>query len=346
VNLIDSKTSDEFIKANEELGKLRDRIKLLRKKIRNVQVDAENFSLSSFYTTNDIKSIIEEASIEFKNEYQNQFREIQNGKKGKADFEHYLAFEQNAFKFEKKVNECIELIQQYNLAYLGASLNKQTGLFAIRDKTNPLAQAINEYQQLNISPGDEANRFVLKWMDKDHFDIGEGYTLKMHAGEAYEFNILSEGKEIPLADKGMGSIQAMLLILRIATIIHQRNKLKENFTVIIEEPELNLHPAFQSRLADLFLDVHTSFKIKFIIETHSEYILRRTQVIVADNDLEISPNENPFCVYYFPGTVDNLPYRLNYQQDGTFDRNFGQGFFDEASSSTLKLLKLKRLRKA
>jgi predicted ATPase len=124
-------------------------------------------------------------------------------------------------------------------------------------------------------------------------------------------------------------------------------RLIDKTTVIIEEPELNLHPALQSKLADLFLYVNQPpFNLNFIIETHSEYILRRSQVIVAINEFEVAPNENPFCVHYFPKDIQQMPYKLEYQEDGSFNRNFGDGFFDEASSSTLELLKLKRQKKA
>jgi hypothetical protein len=40
-----------------------------------------------------------------------------------------------------------------------------------------------------------------------------------------------------------------------------------------------------------------------------------------------------------------MPYQLNYQPDGTFDKNFGTGFFDTASLDTLKLLRIKREKK-
>jgi predicted ATPase len=82
-------------------------------------------------------------------------------------------------------------------------------------------------------------------------------------------------------------------------------------------------------------------KIEFIIETHSEYILRRSQVIVAENEFEVAPNDNPFSVYYFNDDLTHKPYRLEYEPNGRFNKNFGNGFFDEATKSTMAILKPK-----
>lgn len=302
-------------------------------------------------------------------QYEREFQNVQNGEQASERFEDLRALKELEPAFiESSFSHFMTLMRNISIAYMGANPAKQSALFAIRDKNNSLAQAIHEYKQLNILEGEEENRFVLKWMQV--FEVGDDFSISMHAGEAYEMRILSNNVRIHLADKGMGSIQAMLLIMRIACVI-KRIKLAEknstvnhvvdgkelkqdssNYgrinktTVIIEEPELNLHPALQSKLADLFLDVHQRFNIDFLIETHSEYILRRSQVIVAENEFEVAPNENPFSVHYFPKDYDQLPYRLDYQEDGSFNRNFGDGFFDEASSSTLELLKLKRQKKA
>ena len=73
--------------------------------------------------------------------------------------------------------------------------------------------------------------------------------------------------------------------------------------VIIEEPEMNLHPKYQSLLADLFLELSERYGFRFIIETHSEYMIRKTQVEVKNSRYE-SPEAlnalNPFQVLYFP----------------------------------------------
>ncbi len=355
---IKQKSSPEYIQINSDLKQLKKKISELRKKIRSL-LSGGQFSLHSHYTSTTLKDALSEMVTEHSAEYEIQYHDIQKGKKPKKIFESLKAFKDSKFKIEKSISSILEFQMQIETIYLGATLNKQSALFAIRDKRNPLSQAIHEYKQLGIDkdPGSDAFKFVRDWMKESEFEIGDSFDIEMHAGEAYEVMINSYGLQIPLADKGMGSIQAMLLILRLAVVIYKKQaldrlnnirKLEEGkpLIVIIEEPELNLHPALQSKLADLFLDVHQRFNIDFLIETHSEYILRRSQVIVAQkNQLEVSP-DIPFCVHYFPKDIHQIPYRLEYQEDGSFNRNFGDGFFDEASSSTLELLKLKRQKKA
>jgi predicted ATPase len=171
-------------------------------------------------------------------------------------------------------------------------------------------------------------------MSIENFDIGEKLQIELCAGEAYQVVIESGGIRIPLADKGMGSIQAMLLILRLACIIHQTKTNSIKPTVLIEEPELNLHPALQSKLAELFLDV-IKYGIKLIVETHSEYLIRKTQLLVKENEFEVKPNENPFCVLYFD---KEKQWKMNYREDGKFIDEFGKGFYDESALLTLSLL--------
>ncbi len=333
---IKNKLSEEYIAINEELKHIKNKIKTLKSTIKKDVIDGENFSLSSFYNSDTLKDIFEETLIQINAEYESQYHSIQNGKRPTKEFEHYKAFKDNKFKLEKTISEFNELITSATFTYLGATLSKQSALFAIRDKKNALAQVVNEYKQLGILPGEEAHRFVLKWMNENEFDIGDNFEIKMHAGEAYEVLINSHGTSIPLADKGMGSIQAMLLILRLATIIYKKGKTYKDYTIVIEEPELNLHPALQSKLADLFHEIYIKYGVKLLIETHSEYLIRKTQLLVKMMEYEIAPNENPFTVLYFD--KDMSQWKMNYRADGKFIENFGKGFYDESSLLTLNLL--------
>jgi predicted ATPase len=54
-------------------------------------------------------------------------------------------------------------------------------------------------------------------------------------------------------------------------------------TVLLEQPELHLHPAVQSRLADFFLFARPD--VSLVIETHSEYLITRMRRRVAERKI-------------------------------------------------------------
>ena len=110
-------------------------------------------------------------------------------------------------------------------------------------------------------------------------------------------------------------------------------------TLIIEEPEIHLHPKYQSMLADMFLDAYKSYNIRFIIETHSEYLIRETQVLVSKMGYKtnVESDKNcPFRTYYVP--MDGKPYSMGYRRDGKFAERFGNGFYNESANLTIKML--------
>jgi len=370
-NMSWKKTSKEYIELVSKIENINQKRELLYNERNDPNqniVSAPEFILEDSIDSGlTLKEIVNRVLTRSEMLHDIEFKKIQEGEKSSEGFEHLRAFkEYGSSKIANSFIHFMSIINDDTITYMGANPTKQSALFAIRDKNNSLAQAIHDFQQLNISSGEEEYRFVIKWFKL--FEVGNDFKITMHGGEAYELKISSDGNYVQIADKGMGSIQAVLLIMRIACVIRRIKQLENNLeiqrsqnrweelnsnlnifskrTLIIEEPELNLHPALQSKLADLFLEVNQKYNINFLIETHSEYILRRSQVLVAEYEFEVAPNENPFRVYYFPNEKDKIPYRLGYQKDGSFDRNFGDGFFDEASSSTLELLKLKRQKKA
>lgn len=241
-----------------------------------------------------------------------------------------------------KIEVFVNHFSRLDLAYFGADSIKQTALFSLKDKDNSLAQVIHKFHQLKLAPDDELNDFVRNWMVE--FEIGDDYSLKNYEGEVYRMRIFEKDpqKEFPmnLSDKGMGSLQAMKLILQIVTVIsYLRDSAdkRSNEILIVEEPELNLHPALQSKLANLFYAVNRDYGIKFIIETHSEYILRNSQLIVKSIKSSNELNQIPFSTYYFD--KEKGPYPMQYRNDGVFIESFGTGFFDVASQSAIKLLR-------
>lgn len=231
------------------------------------------------------------------------------------------------------------------MEYIYAHAASQIVLYNSADN-NYLSRTVHEFAELREESDVEAYDFVKKWMN--FFEIGKTFDLQSIGGEAHTLDITDyDGKTTPLADKGMGTIQLMILLLRISLIVNSKTKYARFSSiptiVIVEEPEQNLHPKKQSLLIDFFNAIYEQYHIRFIIETHSEYMIRRSQVMVAERKFksEEDLNENcPFKVYYFP--QDGTPYDMKFQISGRFERQFGNGFFDEASTSALTLSKIER----
>lgn len=89
----------------------------------------------------------------------------------------------------------------------------------------------------------------------------------------------------------------------------------------------------------MFVDAYQKYKIRFIIETHSEYLIRKTQTLVSQNynTIENLQQENPFKIFYFQKKPENPVYEMIYRPDGRFSNDFGTGFFDEATNLAFEL---------
>src|SRR5699024_2367676 len=91
-----------------------------------------------------------------------------------------------------------------------------------------------------------------------------------------------------ILDVGIGTSQIVPII------IESVNSPKKS-TLIIEEPETHIHPNAQSKLADLFIDCVNKQDKRFIVETHSIFLITQLQILVAQG--KIKPED--IKIYYF-----------------------------------------------
>ncbi len=186
-----------------------------------------------------------------------------------------------------------------------------------------------------------------------YLGLGESIDVELIKNYGYEIILDSENGKIPLKDCGYGIRKIITLIIRIA--VQAQISISEydweyiSFKpslIMIEEPEANLHPLLQSRLADLFALAALKFNIQFIIETHSEYLVRRFQSLVVKDHMPIKYNSITIK-YFYP--AENIPdgesqvKEMRIRPDGILKDDFGPGFFDEALKLALELLDHQRM---
>jgi predicted ATPase len=192
----------------------------------------------------------------------------------------------------------------------------------------------------------EQKVFFYKWLKK--FEIGADIHIGRQYGAATTIEITTfDGEKRFLSDLGFGATQLLVVLMEITNLnlySEKYNRGNSPFWVIaVEEPEANLHPDFQTQLADMFAEAWMNFKTQFIIETHSEYLIRKMQLIVAKkqygfeySDLEVYYFNNPKLLKKGQEQVT----RLIPKEDGSFEQPFGPGFYDEASKLVMQLYDL------
>lgn len=102
--------------------------------------------------------------------------------------------------------------------------------------------------------------------------------------QEYEVKVRTKGSKdwVDLPDVGFG-------ISQVLPVLVQCFYAPAGSIIIMEQPEIHLHPSAQSALADVMLDVinsrvnGVSRNIQLIIETHSEHFLRRLQRRIAES---------------------------------------------------------------
>ena len=260
------------------------------------------------------------------------------------------------------VTMSIEDFTPYN--FIGVRRNFGDNLLSLMH-TDINESELQKYFRSAVGMGDSAKKafheVVLKYLGKAYFNIAEEFELLINEdGYSGVINLIKKGSKINLREEGFGVIN-LIPILFAMSFGHikkspnlnkgikwiDQNSINLNTPFfVIEEPEMNLHPNYQSKLADLFSDSIITGHLYLVLETHSEYLIRRFQYLVAKGELK----KEDIQIYYFndPSNVkdgEEVVYPININGDGSLTRDFGKGFFDEADNIALDLFLLNQSQK-
>ena len=145
------------------------------------------------------------------------------------------------------------------------------------------------------------------------------------------------GAEVMLTDVGFGVSQ----VLPVVTLLHY---VPEGATVLLEQPEIHLHPLAQTELADVIIHAATHRGVQVIVESHSEHLLLRLQRRVADERVAAEDVRLYFCdVSGGASTIE----ALDLDAFGNI-RNWPARFMGDAFSETAEaeLARVRRMRPA
>ena len=175
----------------------------------------------------------------------------------------------------------------------------------------------------------------LKYMgvanDVDSMDQGKiGHTLQISND--------IKGLKQDLTHVGVGVSQVLpILVMSLLA--------KKGDVIILEQPELHLHPKVQTRLADFFVSMNALGK-QCIVETHSEYLINRLRYLVAvSTDMKVADD----TMIYFVEKDKEIGYskyrQVTINKYGVIE-DWPEGFFDESEKVAMDILRAGMAKKA
>lgn len=170
---------------------------------------------------------------------------------------------------------------------------------------------------------------VSKWLKE--CEIADELNLKILTDRHFEIRLANlKSSEIEnLADVGYGCSQILPIFISGST-------LPDDSALLIQQPEIHLHPRAQAGLGSFFKDLSKK-KTQIFIETHSEHLLLRLQSHIASGDLKA----NDVSIFYVytndKGKKDAVKLPLN--DKGLFTEKWPEGFFPERLNEAKKLAK-------
>jgi len=128
----------------------------------------------------------------------------------------------------------------------------------------------------------------------------------------------------PLTKTNVNITGAGFGVSQIIPAIVQGYLMPTNSTLILEQPEIHLHPKAQAILADLLIHLAEKGK-RFIVETHSEHIILRLQRRVAERKIK----RGKIKIYYFDTSEAGVTIRpIKIDSKGQL-LDFPPGFMEE-----------------
>ena len=113
-----------------------------------------------------------------------------------------------------------------------------------------------------------------------------------------------------------------------------------NNLLIIEEPEVHLHPKLAASLSRFFNKIHIDFGVRVILETHSEHFILKNQSEIKKQPVLSKMSQILFIErIYSNGKSFSQITPVTFKEDGQLNKKFPDDFFDISHNLYMELLK-------
>ncbi len=189
--------------------------------------------------------------------------------------------------------------------------------------------------------GNELDIFFQDYISKvQAFGIADNLYLKK-IDSIRELRVVVNGIDSNITDVGFGvSLQlpiiAQAMLAEKSEMKVEGQNMKKGKLLLIEQPEIHLHPSLQAKFMDSLLQIGDNNM--YFIETHSEHIVRKLQVLVKEGKYGLKPED--VCIHYFRKENGHIVTTLHTidQATGKLSPKFPSGFYDVSTNLAYELI--------
>lgn len=200
------------------------------------------------------------------------------------------------------------------------------------------------YLKRQVSPHEKEQipleRQISKWLQS--MGLAYGFVIKPRGTQTvrdYQIHIQKSQTDVKTTSDDPSS--GLIELLPVLVLCYCA---PEGSTLIIEHPGSLLHPMAQAQLADLFLEVITERNLQILIESHSEHLLTRLQLRIAEGKIPTNDTALYFCENENGVSTINS---LDVDELGNI-KNWPKNFFGNVRGDLVKMAReqMKRQKKA
>lgn len=161
---------------------------------------------------------------------------------------------------------------------------------------------------------------IFKMLNVEYVLRNASKTKNLKSNQVFQLKLLDKKTNtiVNLKDLGQGIAQLLPIITR--------SLLSSSEVVLIEQPEIHIHPRLQAELGEVLNFLRKKKRNRFIIETHSEALILRLQKLIRNKELK---PEDIAVIYVEKDGGESICKELRLDENGDFLDAWPGGFFEE-----------------
>lgn len=207
-----------------------------------------------------------------------------------------------------------------------------------------LARTYNmDVESHHVLPDGENTRFIidsisgnteliglLKYWICKRFQLAKDISIVKETGKRYRALITTnEGLKVDLMHMGFGLSQILPIVTQGCISV-------KGSTLIVEDPDVHMHPSIQAAMADFFIFLSLEKGVTVLIETHSDHFITRIRRRVAEGGV---PTSDIHLIFVENEYGESIYQSIPLSNKGKLEGSMPNGFLDSLDADFRAIIK-------